>query len=183
MDDWETARKVLLQGGVAVLPTDTIYGLHCLATNKAGVERIYKLKGRDASKPFIVLISSLDDLKLFEVKLDDKLIALVKDYWPGPNSIVLPIPDADNKLAHLHRGINSLAFRLPAYKSLLTLLQQIGPLVSTSANPSGHPPAFDLPTAKVYFGNSIDLYLDAGKLTNPPSSVYKLSGGVLVRMR
>jgi len=183
MSDWSEARKVLLQGGVAVLPTDTIYGLHCLATNNAGIERIYKLKGRDASKPFIVLISSLDDLKPFGVKLDDKLTALLKDYWPGPNSIILPIPDADGKLAYLHRGTKSLAFRLPAYKPLLTLLQQTGPLVSTSANPSGHPPASDIAGARAYFFNSVDFYLDAGKLTNPPSHVYSLSDGVLVGVR
>jgi len=65
----------------------------------------------------------------------------------------------------------------------LTLLHQTGPLVSTSANPSGHPPASDISTAKVYFGNSVDLYLDVGKLTNPPSGVYKLSDGILVSMR
>lgn len=183
MDDWGTARKILLKGGVAVLPTDTIYGLHCLTTNKAGVERIYKLKGRDTSKPFIVLISSLDDLRLFGVKLDDKLKALLKDYWPGPNSIILPTPDADGKFAYLHRGTNSLAFRLPAYKPLNELLHQTGPLVSTSANPSGLSPASDIPTAKGYFGNSVDFYLDVGKLTNPPSCVYSLSDGVLVRMR
>lgn len=183
MDDWETARKILLHGGVAVLPTDTIYGLHCLAINKAGVERIYKLKDRDASKPFIVLISSLDDLKLFGVKLDDKLKALLRGYWPGPNSIILPIPDADGKFSYLHRDTNSLAFRLPADKPLNELLHQAGPLVSTSANPSGHPPASDIPAAKVYFANSVDLYLDVGKLTNPPSCVYKLSGGMLFKMR
>lgn len=183
MDDWEIARKILLKGGVVVLPTDTIYGLHCLTAHKADIERIYKLKGRDASKPFIVLISSLDDLKLFGVKLDDKLTALLKDYWPGPNSIILPISDADGELAYLHRGTNSLAFRFPAYKPLKELLRQTGPLVSTSANHSGHPPASDIPTTKAYFGNSVDFYLDGGKLINPPSYVFKLSDGLLVRMR
>ncbi len=183
MNGWDEAKRALLKSGVAVLPTDTIYGLHCLATNKAGVERIYKLKGRDASKPFILLISSLDDLELFGVKLDDKLTALLKDYWPGPNSIILPIPDTVGKFVYLHRGTNSLAFRLPAYKHLSKLLHQSGPLVSTSANPSGQPPAPDVPTAKAYFSNSVDFYLDVGKLTNPPSCIYKLSDEVLVRVR
>lgn len=183
MDDWKSARKILVQGGIAVLPTDTIYGLHCLATNKAGIERIYKLKGRDTSKPFIVLISSLDDLKLFGVKLDDKLKKLLKDYWPGPNSIIFPIPDADGEFVYLHRGTNSLAFRLPAYKPLTELLHQTGPLVSTSANPSGHPPAPDISTAKGYFGKKVDFYFDAGKLIGTPSRVYALRNGDLEQIR
>ncbi len=112
MDDWEKAGKILLNGGIAVLPTDTIYGLHCLATNKGAVERIYDLKGRDRAKPFIILISSLDDLKSYGVTVDEKLSELLANYWPGPNSIILPV--TNERFEYLHRGTKSLAFRLPA---------------------------------------------------------------------
>lgn len=181
MDDWGKAGKILLNGGIAVLPTDTIYGIHCLATNKGAVERIYDLKGRDRAKPFIILISSLDDLKSYGVTVDKKLSELLANYWPGPNSIILPV--TASRFAYLHRGTKSLAFRLPAYKPLLTLLTQTGPLVSTSANPSSKTPASDIKQSQAYFGKSVDFYLDAGVLNNLPSRVFKLDMNQLIPVR
>ena len=62
--------KLIKKGCVGVIPTDTLYGFSCSALDKNAVERIYKIKGRDESKPFIILISSLEDLSKFNIQLD-----------------------------------------------------------------------------------------------------------------
>lgn len=95
LDDWEKAVEVLNKGGVAVLPTDTIYGLHCLASDKLTVERIYKIKGRDFNKPFYYPNFQQSDLKGFGITVDVDLADTLDNYWPGPNSIILPIPVID----------------------------------------------------------------------------------------
>lgn len=179
--DWEKAREILTKGGVAVLPTDTIYGLHCLAFNKASVEKIYDIKGRDFNKPFIIIISNQSDLEKFGIIIDATLSTILDEYWPGPNSVVLPV--TNRRFEYLHRGTNSLAFRIPNYPPLLDLLKQTGPLVSTSANPSGKEPATDTTVAKAYFGNLVDYYLDCGTLNNPPSKVFKFTDGKIDRLR
>ena len=71
----EKAVKILKEGGIGVLGTDTLYGLVGLALSPKAVERIYKIKERDTAKPLIILISSWEDLKLFKVKADKKLLA------------------------------------------------------------------------------------------------------------
>lgn len=179
--DWEKALKVLSRGGVAVLPTDTIYGLHCLAFNKASVEKVYDIKGRDFTKPFIILISSQNDLKEFGIIIDATLSKTLDSYWPGPNSMVLPV--TSDRFKYLHRGGNSLAFRVPNYPPLLNLLKQTGPLVSTSANPSGKEPATDTIIAREYFGNLVDYYLDAGTLNSLSSKVFKFTDGKMTQLR
>ncbi|MFH1657451.1 MAG: L-threonylcarbamoyladenylate synthase [bacterium] len=162
--------ELIKEGGVGVLGTDTIYGLVGSALLPATVERIYKIKERDTNKPLIILISSLADLKLFKVKADKKLLA---QYWPGKVSIILPCPY--KRFAYLHRGTNALAFRLPAKENLVRLLKKTGPLVAPSANPEGLEPAKTIKQAKEYFDDSIDFYLDEGKLTSLPSTLIAFS--------
>ncbi len=88
------------QGGVGVLPTDTLYGLVGLATNEEAVKRIYKLKKRSPEKPLIILISDIKDLDLFDIKkFDIGYRTLLERYWPGKVSIALPCPDL--KFTHL----------------------------------------------------------------------------------
>ncbi|MDO8570098.1 MAG: L-threonylcarbamoyladenylate synthase [Candidatus Daviesbacteria bacterium] len=166
--------KILNNDGVGILGTDTIYGLVGLALSKKVVERIYQLKKRIPSKPFIILISSIEDLKLFEINFDQKpqTINHLQSLWPNPVSIVLPCNY--EKFEYLHRGTNTLAFRIPNKPGLLELLKQTGPLVAPSANPEGFPPAQTIAEAKKYFGNNVDFYLDSGKLVSEPSTLIEI---------
>lgn len=181
VEKWKKAQEVITAGGVTVLPTDTIYGLHCSALNSDSVERIYKIKGRDFNKPCIVLIGDISDLNKFGVEDDPYLLETLGEYWPGPNSIILPVEN--NRFSYLHRGTNSLAFRIPAYAPLLDLIKQTGPIVSTSANPSGKEPAIDTESARSYFGKAVDYYLKKGFLDNQPSSVFKYEKGEFLKIR
>jgi len=155
------------KGRIGVIPTDTIYGIVCSAMKKKSVEKLYKIRKRDSKKPMIILISSLKDLNLFGVKIDKKI---TDKYWPGKVSIIVPI----KKLGYLHRGKNSLAFRLPNNKALIKLIKISGPIVAPSANTEGDKPAETIEEAKEYFKDKIDFYVDCGKLKSKPSKIISL---------
>ena len=165
----------IIKGGVVVMPTDTIYGVATLARSKKAVERAYKILKRNPRKPFIVLISSMKDLALFNIKLDNETKNILKKVWPGKVSVVLPI--ASKKFEHLHRGKKTLAFRVPKKTSLAKLLKYTGPLISTSANPEGKKPAETIVEAKKYFGQDIDFYFGDGKMKSLPSTLIEIKYG------
>lgn len=166
--------KLLKGGQIAVIPTDTVYGLVGLALNKEIVEKIYRLRKRSPQKPVIILISTLNDLKLFGVKLNEKESQMLKNIWPNPVSVILNVKG--EKWAYLHRGTNTLAFRIPKDNFLISLLKKVGPLVGPSANIEGQPPAEDITQAKNYFGNQVS-YLNGGTKTSQPSTLVKIKKG------
>ncbi len=177
--------KSLNAGKIGVIPTDTIYGIVGQALNKDAVERIYAVRKRNPSKPMIILISSAKDLELFGIETDEKLKPIISQFWPGKVSVILPISNDyySEKLAYLHRGTNTLAFRLPEEKKLADLLSQTGPLVAPSANIEGMPPAKTIEEAKNYFGDQVDFYLDGGKMESPPSKLIKIENGKIIELR
>lgn len=169
------------KGGVGVLATDTIYGLAGSALAPATVERIYKLRCRNFKKPMIVLISSLDDLKLFKIKLNKREREVAAKLWPGKVSIILNCPYPEFK--YLHRGANTVAFRFPKKIDLVGLISKTGPLVAPSANLEGKEPAKTIEEARVYFGDQIDFYLDEGRILGLPSTLVAIRNGKLAVKR
>ncbi len=160
------------------MATDTLYGICGSALNKKTVEKIYKLRKRHPAKPMIVLISSLNDLKKFKVKLKKWQKEILEKIWPGKISVILPcLPE---KFSYLHRGTKTIAFRLPAQaglpskKELLKILSISGPLVAPSANCEGHKPAKNISEARKYFGNQV-FYYDTGKLEGKLSSLIDIT--------
>ena len=164
--------NVLKENGVVVMPTDTLYGIVGRAQNESVVNRIYTVRKRNEEKPCIILIGDVDELTKFSITLLETQKNKIKDYWPGPVSIILDC--LDDSFAYLHRGTKTLAFRLPSYEPLQNLLRQVGPLIAPSANIEGQPPAKNTEEAKKYFGNLVDLYLDGGEITGKASQVIKL---------
>jgi len=164
--------KILNNGGIAVMPTDTIHGIVCRAQDRKTVEKIYSLKKRNPTKATIILIDSLDRLKLFGIQPTNEILETLSHYWPGPVSIILDCHD--EAYSYLHRGTNSLAFRLPYDKTLQELIKSTGPLVAPSANIEGMSPAKNNEEAYKYFGDSIDIYVD-GPSAEKASKIIKIS--------
>lgn len=177
--------EVLKRGGIAVMPTDTTYGIVGSALNEKTVNEIYRLRKRDLGKPFIVLIADRMDLKKFGVKPTSAQNAILNRVWPAsiklaagkPRAVSVILPCADEKFSYLHRGKNTLAFRLPEKESLRKLLRKVGPLVAPSANPQGHPVAKNISEARAYFGHHVDFYEDGGTIAASPSKLIDITDG------
>ena len=158
----------MLAGGVGVIPMDTVYGVVARAHDPKAVARLYALKRREG-KPGTLVAASVD--QLVELGLKRRYVQVVQKYWPGPVSVVVPCPE----LVYLHEGLGSLAVRIPDKASLLELLRATGPLMTSSANQPGEPPANTIDEAKVYFGNEVDFYDDEGDMSGAlPSTVIRV---------
>ena len=130
--------RILFEGGVIAYPTETVYGLGCLAFERAPVERIRALKGSRTGRPFILVIPSHRSVDRL-VKVSDETGILIERFWPGPLTLVLEA--LEEVPAFLLGEDRTLAVRLsssPFVQNLLARVKQ--PLVSTSANPEGLPP-------------------------------------------
>lgn len=160
---------LLKQGGVGVLPTDTVYGLVCRAADETAVAKLYGLKHRE-NKPGTIIASRLQ--QLIDLGLRARYLKAVEDYWPNPLSVVIPCGE---ELHYLHQGQHSLAVRIPADEKLREFLAQTGPLLTSSANAPGEPTATNLAEAQTYFGKQIDFYVDGGSIIDhTPSTVIRI---------
>lgn len=170
-------------GQIGIMPTDTIYGVVASALNKDSVERVYAVRGRDLEKPCIILIADKEEVKKFNVKISDVAQNTMDTYWPGAVSIIFPC--TDKKLKYLHRGTNSLAFRVPdpSHKELIDFLKQTGPLIAPSANLAGNPPAKTIEEAEDMFPATVDFYIDGGLCEGAPSTVVSVTTEKLVLLR
>lgn len=175
---YEALVDVLNSGRVVFMPSDTIYGLSCVALNPQAVGRLREIKERSEHKPFIVLISNVSQLKALGLPDDD--ISIMDKHWPGPVSLER---DASNAPGWLHPASPTFAVRMPNRPELLELIDQTGPLTSTSANKEDESPAQTAAEAKKVFGDAIDFYVDAGKLSGQPSTLVKIVNGQLEVIR
>ena len=143
--------EVLARGGIVVLPTDTVYGLHASANNQRAVNRVAEMKGRSADKPFIVIAASIDDVEALDI-------------WPAPMTAIL------------RRGDMTMAARVPDLDWLRTLLEITGPLASTSANRSGESTITSPSELARDLHTSIDGVLDLGRREAKPSAIVDFTG-------
>jgi len=156
----------LIAGSVVLMPTDTIYGLHAVAANEEAVARIAEMKGRDETKPFIVLASSVDEFPDLGITAPPEILNDLASIWPAPLTAILP------------RGASTLAVRIPAVDWLRALIERTGPLVSTSANRAGEPPV-DRPAALAHdLQTRLDV-VDGGVRDGEPSAILDVTGSEL----
>ncbi|HEY1835709.1 MAG TPA: L-threonylcarbamoyladenylate synthase [Candidatus Saccharimonadales bacterium] len=156
-------------GAVGVLPTDTIYGLAAVAGNTLAVSRLYALKSRE-HKPGTVIAASID--QLVDLGIKRRYLKAVEQFWPGAVSVIIPTGD---ELDYLRQGVPGLAIRIPADETLRRLLEQTGPLLTSSANQPGEPPANNIAEAQKYFGGQVDFYVDGDDLSGrPPSTIIRI---------
>jgi len=164
---------LLLDGKIVLLPTDTIYGLHAVASDADAVARIAGIKGRDDAKPFIVLASSLEQFPQLGISASPEILNALDAIWPAPLTAVLPLREP----VPASRGASTLAVRIPALDWLRDLVARTGPLVSTSANRSGEPPVEHPALLAHDLQERIDAIIDGGTRAGKPSAVLDLSSG------
>lgn len=164
--------KILKNGGVGIIPTDTIYGIACSVFSKEALDRLFELKGRDENKPPVVIVADISDLDIFGIKVSEKAKNFIEKYWPGKVSIIFEVLD---KFSYLDKG-RGLAIRLPKDEKIREFLRKTGPIATSSANIQGQQPAKNIKEAKKYFGDKVDFYIDEGELISEPSTLVKIVG-------
>ncbi|KYN26635.1 PREDICTED: yrdC domain-containing protein, mitochondrial [Trachymyrmex cornetzi] len=130
------AAELLRQGKVIAVPTDTVYGLACLAANSHAVQRLYEIKQRDERKPLAVCLSNVKEVGIWGI-IDDIPAGMLEDLLPGPYTICLRRTFALNEA--LNPGIDTVGIRVPNDKFIRSVAQIVGPLALTSANVSKEP--------------------------------------------
>jgi L-threonylcarbamoyladenylate synthase len=163
---WDVIRGLASKDPLLVTPTDTIYGFCTPYNSQKGMERIRTLKGLNRST-FITLIRNAEDFALLSRATEEQARVALR-HWPGPYTFIVPA---------LEPGA-TVALRMPRHAFLERLIDTMGgPVLSTSCNIHGLPPAADIPSAFRTFGDDVDLYVDGGSVPQQiPSTLVDLTG-------
>lgn len=169
--DIKAAADLLRKGEVVAIPTETVYGLAANAYNEAAVLKIFQAKERPAFDPLIVHVHSLEQvmevvsfLDLDRGNIRAEAEALMKQFWPGPLTLVLPKTDRVPDL--VTSGLNTVAVRMPAHPMALELLRSLEfPLAAPSANPFGYVSPTTAQHVADQLGGRIPYILDGGPCT------------------
>ena len=172
----------LKNNGIAIFPTDTVYGIGAVYNNPKGIDRIYDVKQRDRSKPIIALISNishLDKLISFEEEDQGNILEIMKKYWPGELTIVF-----ENSKYNVAED-NTIGIRIPGNEILLRIIESCGGIVfTTSANISGEKSPVKTEDISYDILEKTDFILDGGTILNGvPSTVIKYSAGEISVLR
>lgn len=149
---------LLMQGAIGVIPTDTVYGIVGRASNPTTISRMYAVKDRPQHAGTLIAATVH---QFVELGFSSRQLTALEQHWPAPLSVVV---DAANVEGYLKENRTSLPVRIPDVPRLTALLNAVGPLMTTSANPPGAPTATSAEMAIAYFGDEIDFYVDMGDL-------------------
>ncbi|MGH9466850.1 MAG: L-threonylcarbamoyladenylate synthase [Terriglobales bacterium] len=166
----------LRAGGVAVVPTDTLYGLAANALEARAVERVFALKGRGFDKALPIVVRDQEQAREVAARLPPLFVELADRFWPGPLTLILPA--AAHLPAALTAGSGGIALRQPDLPLLAALLASTGfPLTATSANRSGEPACRTAAEVMAQLGSGCPLIADAGPSpSHLPSTIVDLCG-------
>ena len=156
----DRAVRALDRGQIVVYPTDTLLGLGARADRPAAVRRLIDAKGRSPSQPLSVAVSSYEEVEAW-AQLGDAARSEIRRRLPGPYTLLLRgSPKARRELAANVIGAQgSIGLRIPDHPTARALAHRVGPIVATSANPHGAPPARSISEARRYFGRRVSVYL------------------------
>ena len=170
------AAEIVSRGGVIAFRTDTFYGLGANPFDVGAVRRIKELKGRQDSKPILLVISDRDQVERFIEKPSKDFSRLAERFWPGPLTLIgIARPEVPEEIT---AGTRTVGIRLPDDEDVRDLVRACGgALTATSANPSHRPAAKRAQQVADCFPSGIDLIIDGGvSLGDQPSSVVDASG-------
>lgn len=171
-----TATALLSKKGFVLIPTETVYGLACLWTDNVAKEIIYKAKARPETKPFQMLVSSVDMAMKYGCSLNPTALKIAAAFCPGPITIIVPSVD----------GVSKIGFRIPEHEFVLQLIKKLdAPLAATSANLSGEPAALNAKDALSSLRIKPSFSIDGGDLPKESlaSTVVEIVGDELKIIR
>ena len=170
-----------LSGQIIIMPTETVYGLCCIANNDNAIKKIYQIKKRDFTKPLTVLVYSIDQIKEFAILVNEAL----HDLEIG-NTVILKTKQNNlSKLVFGDQNPDSIGVRKPNNNIIINLLSQINqPIVATSVNLSGQQPLVKIDNLDKQMSQHIDLIIEGDKIcSGKPSSVinYCITPPIILR--
>jgi tRNA threonylcarbamoyl adenosine modification protein (Sua5/YciO/YrdC/YwlC family) len=177
-----TAIQALGNGSVVALPTDTVYGLAVLPSVASAVDRLFALKERPKDVPLPVLVASWPEVDDLAGPLDTAAELLAARFWPGPLTLVVPRRlGFDTDLGGPRSARRTIGVRWPDHPVVDSLCRQLGPLVVTSANLHGSPPATTASEVADVFSGHVGaeapaVILDGGLCNGLPSTVVECRG-------
>ncbi len=167
--------EVLRNGGVAAIPTDTVYGLAANGLDEAAASRVFEVKGRPAGMPLPLLLADADDLSVCCIEVPEPARSLAEAFWPGPLTLVLRRSDEVPDI--VTAGGDTVGVRVPDHPVPREIARRLGsPITGTSANLSGLPPTTTAGEAREQIGDRVDYVLDGGSVrSGVPSTVLDLT--------
>jgi L-threonylcarbamoyladenylate synthase len=172
----DAAVAALRRGELAVIPTETVYGLAAMPYRREPVERLYALKGRDAAQPSALVVSGVELLLEHVPELDGRAVAIARALLPGPFTLVLPNPG--RRFPWLAGAVpDAIGVRVPAVAGPgAEVLAQVGALAATSANLPGGPEPRRLEDVPAELTAGCAAAVDGGELPGVPSTVLDFTG-------
>ncbi|MBQ6019977.1 MAG: threonylcarbamoyl-AMP synthase [Clostridia bacterium] len=171
------AAKLLQNGGLVVIPTETVYGLAANALDPEAVRNIYIAKGRPGDNPLIVHISSFEEIYPLVKEVPEAAKRLAEKFWPGPLTVILPKSDLVPSVTS--GGLDTVAIRMPSHPVAREVIRAAGvPLAAPSANISGFPSPTKVEYAADDMTGRVPLILDGGECAvGVESTVLTLAAG------
>ena len=178
---WSKVAQILQEGGVAIIPSESSYGIAALASNPKAIEKLYKIKQREVKKPSLLIVGSIKQAESL-VKFNALAKSLINKFWPG--SLTLVLEARDKTLSPLIYGdSDSLAVRFPNKKKLATLALKIGTFILPSANLTGQKPPFTKDEIDQSLIKKVDFLLDEPTDGNKVSTLVDARGNYPVILR
>lgn len=161
--DIDLAAKLLNNGGVVAIPTETVYGLAANALDSKAVEKIFVAKGRPMDNPLIVHVANIDDIIHFGLvdEIPENAKKLMQEFWPGPLTIIMN--KGKNVVDEVSAGLPTVAIRFPSHKVAQEIIKVSNlPLAAPSANISGSPSPTTFSHVKKDMMGKVDGIVDGG---------------------
>lgn len=157
-----TAARLLREGGLVAVPTETVYGLTARADRDESVAAIYRAKGRPSFNPLIVHVADLASAQVL-ARFDARALMLAEAFWPGALTMVLPLQPGAPVAAAVTAGLPTLALRCPAHPVMRAVIAEAGvALAGPSANRSGGVSPTEAAHVVASLGGNVDAVIDGG---------------------
>jgi len=169
------AARIIMQGGIAVYPTETVYGIGVRFDDQQALQRLFEIKNRDQHKAVLLLLSRVDDLVRISSQVPPEARILTERFWPGPLTLVIPAAADLSDL--VTGGGQTVGCRVSSSTAAANLMSACGlPITSTSANLSGGPNPTSISEISANILEQADIVIDAGPSPGSvPSTIYDIS--------
>ena len=173
---------ILNDEGIAVIPTDTVYGLVGDATSENVIKKVFEIKQRENTKPLLILISNFDMLKKYVKNISPLELEIINKFWPGPLTIIFQ--NKKNLSDLLTANKSEIAIRIPNDERLLDLINKLDkPIIATSANIAHKKTITSIDLLEDKIKNNVDYIYDGGFLEDNPSTIIKVIDNKVIIVR